>query len=197
MKLRKKPYLELFISTFMLSACVFGGGYVIVPLMRKRFVDKLHWIDESEMLDLISIAQSSPGPVAVNASVMVGYRVAGAAGAIITALGTVLPSFAIISVISFFYRLFGDNAFIAAILNGMRSGVAAVICSVVVDFDIDVLRSKSLISALLIVGVFIAVYFFKVSVLYIIPICASIGLIAGKAGLLPKRAAKKGSSEKK
>ncbi len=62
-----KPYKKLFLSTFQLSACTFGGGFVIIPLMRKKFVEDLHWIEEQEMLDLTSIAQSSPGAIAVNA----------------------------------------------------------------------------------------------------------------------------------
>ena len=73
-------YKTLFLSTLQLSAFTFGGGFVIIPLMRKKFVEQLHWIDEQEMLDLTAIAQSSPGAIAVNASILVGYRVAGATG---------------------------------------------------------------------------------------------------------------------
>ena len=73
----RKDYLTLFTSTFTLSAFTFGGGFVIIPLMRKKFVEQLHWIDEEEMMDLTAIAQSSPGAIAVNASILVGYRVAG------------------------------------------------------------------------------------------------------------------------
>ena len=68
---------KLFISTLYLSAFTFGGGYVIVTLMKKKFVDQYHWIEENEMLDLIAIAQSSPGAIAVNASILIGYRIAG------------------------------------------------------------------------------------------------------------------------
>ena len=76
----KEEVLDLFLSTFQLSAFTFGGGFVIIPLMRKKFVEKLKWIDEQEMLDLTAIAQSSPGAIAVNASILVGYRVAGIPG---------------------------------------------------------------------------------------------------------------------
>ena len=96
----EKKYWQLFISTFKLSACTFGGGFVIVPLMRKRFVEELQWIEEQEMLDLTAIAQSSPGAIAVNASILVGYHVAGIPGALITVLGTVIPPLMIISIIS-------------------------------------------------------------------------------------------------
>ena len=93
-------YLTLFVSTFQLSACTFGGGFVIIPLMRKKFVEELGWIEEQEMMDLTAIAQSSPGAIAVNASILVGYRVAGFRGAMLTVLGTILPPLFIISVIS-------------------------------------------------------------------------------------------------
>lgn len=73
MKSKKQILIKLFISTFYLSAFTFGGGYVIVTLMKKKFVDEYHWIDENEMLDLIAIAQSAPGAIAVNGAIVVGY----------------------------------------------------------------------------------------------------------------------------
>ena len=93
---KRKIYQKLFTSTFQLSACTFGGGFVIIPLMRKKFVEELHWIEEQEMLDLTAIAQSSPGAIAVNASILVGYHVAGISGALVTLIGTVLPPLIII-----------------------------------------------------------------------------------------------------
>ena len=92
-------YRELFFSTFKLSACTFGGGFVIIPLMRKKFVEELGWIEEDEMMDLTAIAQSSPGAIAVNASILVGYHVAGFPGAMLAVLGTILPPLIIISII--------------------------------------------------------------------------------------------------
>ena len=114
----RKDYLTLFTSTFTLSAFTFGGGFVIIPLMRKKFVEQLHWIDEEEMMDLTAIAQSSPGAIAVNASILVGYRVAGVPGALVTVLGTVLPPLIILSIISFFYTAFRDNRIVALVMRG-------------------------------------------------------------------------------
>ncbi|NMA33160.1 MAG: chromate transporter, partial [Clostridiaceae bacterium] len=91
MKRDARFYWNLFLSTLKLSAFTFGGGYVIVPLMQKRFVKDLKWIDEDEMLDLVAIGQSAPGPIAINTSILVGYRMAGVPGAFLTVLGTVLP----------------------------------------------------------------------------------------------------------
>lgn len=172
-------YLKLFYYTFILSAFTFGGGYVIVPLMRKRFVEDLHWIEEKEMLDLISVSQSSPGPIAVNASLMIGYHMGGIPGALITAFGTVLPPLITISVISIFYQQFRDNAYVSAVMRGMQAGVAAVICNVVLDMGHMVLKDKSIQSAFLMLSVFIAVYFFKVNIIWVILICALIGLAGG------------------
>lgn len=93
---KKNKYWQLFLSTLKLSACTFGGGFVIIPLMRERFVKELHWIEEEEMLDLTAIAQSSPGSIAINASILVGYHVAGIPGALITVVGAALPPLIII-----------------------------------------------------------------------------------------------------
>jgi len=106
MKKNLKFYFKLFSSTFYLSAFTFGGGYVIVPLMRKKFVEQYHWIEDKEMLDLIAIAQSSPGPIAVNGAILVGYRLAGVVGSVITIIGTVLPPLITLSIISLAYTAF-------------------------------------------------------------------------------------------
>ena len=106
---KKMRLLKLFWSTLYLSAFTFGGGYVIVSLMKKKFVDELGWIDEEEMLDLVAIAQSTPGAIAVNGAIVVGYKLEGIIGVIAAITGTIIPPFVIISVISFFYELFASN----------------------------------------------------------------------------------------
>ena len=118
---KRHIYWKLFYSTFQLSAFTFGGGYVIIPLMRKTFVEKLNWIEEQEMMDLTAIAQSSPGAIAVNASILIGDRVAGIKGAMITVFGTILPPLIIISIISMFYVAFRDNPFVNMAMTGMLS----------------------------------------------------------------------------
>ena len=116
---KKQVYLKLFTSTFYLSTFTFGGGFVIIPLMKKKFVDDLHWIEEEEMLNLTAIAQSSPGAVAVNASILLGYQVAGILGALVSILGTVLPPLIILSIISLFYTAFRNNIVVNSVLKGM------------------------------------------------------------------------------
>ena len=168
-------YKKLFLSTFKLSACTFGGGFVIVPLMKKRFVEELGWIGEDEMLDLIAIAQSSPGAIAVNASILVGYHVAGFPGAMITVLGTVLPPLIIISIISLFYQAFRDNAIVNMAMAGMLCGVAAVICDVVITMAGSTFQKKRILPVLVMLGSFIAVRFFSVNIILIILVCGMIG----------------------
>lgn len=177
MKHDKKIFLKLFLSTFQLSACTFGGGFVIIPLMRKKFVEELHWIEEQEMLDLTAIAQSSPGAIAVNASILVGYRVAGIAGAFITVLGTVLPPFLIISIISAFYTAFRDNVFVNMAMTGMLAGVAAVICDVVVTMGKSIFQKKRVLPVVVMLAAFLAAYFLQINVILIILICGVIGAV--------------------
>lgn len=168
-------YLKLFVSTFQLSASTFGGGFVIIPLMRKKFVEELGWIEEQEMMDLTAIAQSSPGAIAVNASILVGYHVAGIPGALLTVLGTVLPPLIIISVISFFYQQFRDNVIVNMAMTGMLAGVAAVICDVVINMAKSILEQKRVIPVLVLVGSFVAVRFFGVNIMVVILVCGMIG----------------------
>ncbi len=172
---KRNLYWILFSSTFSLSAFTFGGGFVIVPLMKKKFVDNLKWIDEEEMMNMIAISQSSPGAIAVNASILVGYRLAGIVGALISTLGTVLPPLIILTVISFFYQEFNDNAIINALLKGMQAGIAAVIVDVVLGLAGNIIKKKEIVSIFIMVGAFIATFYFKVNVAYIIIICGLIG----------------------
>ena len=169
-------YRKLFCSTFYLSAFTFGGGYVIIPLMRKKFVEQYHWIEEEEMLDLTAIAQSSPGAIAVNASILIGYRLAGLFGALVTVLGTVLPPLVIISVISAFYAAFRDNRIVSLVLKGMQAGVAAVIASVVITMATGVLRQKRVLPVCIMLGTFAASAFLNVNVVICILACAAIGI---------------------
>ena len=128
---KKQILLKLFFSTLYISAFTFGGGFVIVTFMKRKFVDEYHWIDEQEMLDLIALAQSSPGAIAVNGAILVGWRMGGFAGMLVSVLGTILPPMLILSVISFFYAAFASNHYVALTLKGMQAGVAAVILDVV------------------------------------------------------------------
>ncbi|MCR2019516.1 chromate transporter, partial [Blautia pseudococcoides] len=139
----------------------------------------LHWIDEEEMLDLVALAQSSPGAIAVNAAILVGWRVCGFAGMLTAVLGTILPPMIILSVISFFYAAFASNVYVALVLKGMQAGVAAVILDVVCGLGSNVLKEKSAVGIVIMAAAFAATFFFDVNVIYIILTAGIIG--AGKA----------------
>ena len=174
---KAKVLWKLFISTLYLSAFTFGGGYVIVTLMKKKFVDDLHWIDEKEMLDLVAIAQSSPGAIAVNGAIVVGYKLAGIAGVLVSILGTMLPPFVIISVISAFYQAFRSNFFISQMLEGMQAGVGAVIASVTYEMGAGIVKEKDAVSVGIMIGALIVSCIFVVNVELIILVCGVLGVI--------------------
>lgn len=178
MRLDKYPktYWRLFISTFQLSAFTFGGGYVIVPLMKKHFVDKLGWLDEKAMLDFIAIAQSTPGAMAVNTSILLGYHLFGVLGALVSLLGTVLPCLILLSVISLGYTAFIGNRLVQFVLRGMQAGVCAVIVDAVASMGATILKRRSVYQIALMVGAFIAAYVLDINVIWVIAACALLGL---------------------
>ncbi len=177
MKKTPSKYLKLFLSTFYLSAFTFGGGYVIVTLLKQKFVDELHWIDEEEMLDMVAIAQSSPGAIAVNGAIVVGYKIGGIPGVLISVLGAVIPPFVIITAISFFYNAFRDNFIIQAVLKGMKSGVCAVIFSVVFDMAANIVRKHEAVQILIMIAAFVADYIFDVNVVVLVILTALLGAV--------------------
>lgn len=170
-------YAKLFGATFTLSAFTFGGGYVIIPMMRRRFVEQYRWLDEEEMLDMTAIAQSSPGPVAVNASVLMGYRLAGWRGALIAALGTVLPPLIIIAAISAGYEAFRDNVYVARALRGMQAGVAAVVFSVVLRMAFGLVKSRDWLSVALMLAALAASMWLGLNTIWILLICGAVGML--------------------
>ena len=166
----------LFKATFLLSAFTFGGGFVIVSLMKKKFVEELKWLEEDEMLDITAIAQSSPGPIPINASVILGYRMCGILGSLVAILGTALPPMIIISVISYFYEQFRSNQVIAVALTVMRAGVAAVIFDVVINLAKKVWQTRRAMYVALMAAAFTAKVIFGVEAMTLILVCLAIGI---------------------
>ena len=164
---------QLFVSMLAISACTFGGGFVIVSLMKKKFVDEYGWLDESEMLDYTALSQSCPGAIAVNAAILVGWRVGGAAGMLAAVLGTMLPPLGILTVITMFYNAFIGNPYVTLLLSGMQAGVAAVLCDVVLSMGRGVLAQRSAIKNAVMAAAFAVVYVFDVSVAMVI-VCAGV-----------------------
>ena len=184
-----KRLISLFFSMLYISAFTFGGGFVIVTLMKRRFVDELHWLDEQEMLDMTALAQSNPGAIAVNAAVLVGWKTGGLAGMLTAVLGTVLPPVTILSVISLFYSMFAENRVVALLLKGMQSGVAAVIVDVALGLGIKVLKTKQWVHYAVLAAAFAATFFFRINVIWIILCAAAAGVILALMGRKGEEAA--------
>lgn len=168
---------QLFKATFLLSAFTFGGGFVIVSLIKKKFVEELGWLEEDEMLDITAIAQSSPGPIPINASVILGYRMCGLPGTLVAILGTALPPMIIISVISMFYVQFRSNPIIALALQVMRAGVAAVIFDVVINLAKNVIKTRRTMYIGLMIAAFVARAILGVEATVLILVCLGVGLV--------------------
>ena len=180
----KKDYSKLWVlfkSMFVLSACTFGGGFVIVSLMKKKFVEELQW------LDVTAITQSAPGPLPVNASVIIGYRIAGVIGSLTAIFGTILPPMIIISIISLFYEQFRTNPYISTALQVMRAGVAAVIFDVVINLAGNVMKTKRILYISMMIVAFAATYLLDVSAMIIILACLGIGLLDLAVGTFQKK----------
>lgn len=177
MKKDASMFKTLFRSTFFLSMFTFGGGYVIVPLMEKKFVNELGWISEDEMLDLVALGQSAPGPIAVNTSILIGYRMAGIAGALVTVVGTILPPLVIMSILSYIYLAVRDNAVVNNLLLGMQAGVAAIIVNVVYNMANRIIKKKEIVPIIVMVISLIAGIMFQVNILIILLFAAIVGFI--------------------
>jgi len=179
--LEKKKFSlwTLFRSTFVLSAFTFGGGYVIVPLMKKKFADEMGWLSEDETLELVAIGQSSPGAIAINAAVLLGWRCGGPLGAVVGALGTAIPPLIILSVMYLIYDFVRDNVYAAALLRGMQSGIAAVIIDAVWGMARGYFRPMVKVPSLVIMAcAFCATWFFEINVAYIIIVSGFAGAVA-------------------
>ena len=120
---------QIFLVMLRIGAITFGGGYAMIPQMSRDFVEKYGFIEQAEIVDLFAAAQSAPGVLAVNAAVLVGYRVAGTAGALVAAIGSVLPSLIVLSIVTLVYRAFIENPFVNGAMRGVRAAVTALLLS--------------------------------------------------------------------
>ncbi len=184
---KKVSLFRLFISMMTISAFTFGGGFVIIGMMRKKFCDELHWVSDDEVLDMTAIAQSAPGALAVNSAVIFGYRIAGIKGALTSVLATVIPPIVIISIVCMIYDAFSTNVIVQTALQVMRAGVAAIIVDVVIDLAANVIKAKNILNVILMIAAFLATWYFKVASIVIILLFIALGL--GMSMLKGKEAA--------
>lgn len=169
--------ITLFFIFFRLSMVTFGGGYVIISMMEKEFCERRKWIKKEEMQDIVTLAQSVPGPVAVNASVLAGYGMRRRGGAVAGVMGMALPPLLIILVISAFYSQFQSSRVVAGILSGIRAGMAAIVLDVALSMCFRAIQKDRLLNILIIVAVFLAAAGLGISATVIIIIFLGIGAI--------------------
>jgi chromate transporter len=133
-------YLQIFLTFFKIGATTFGGGYAMLPIIRREVVEKHGWIDGEEFVDVLAIAQSSPGAVAINSSVFVGAKLKGIPGAFAALFGSVLPSFLVILTIAVFFTRYTEYPAVIAAFAGIRPAVAALIAAAVIKLGKPVLK---------------------------------------------------------
>jgi len=174
---KKRLLVRLFFSMMLLSAFTFGGGYVIISMMRKKFVNEYHWIDEKEMLDIIAIAQSAPGPIAINGAIAVGWKLAGYPGIVTAVAATVIPPFAIMIPCAIFYNLLRANVYIGWLLDGMKIGVGALIAAVTLEMMGGLFKEGDKArSVVILTAAFVLNYILNVSVIWIVLACILYGI---------------------
>lgn len=171
-----RKLLWLFGTQFSISAFAFGGGYVVIPLIRKSFVTKKGVFSEEELLDMAAIAQSSPGAIAVNLAVLAGRRAAGTVGVIISCIASILPPLILLSVLSLGYEAVQDNPYIRAVLRGMEAGVAALIVDVVIDMVRAVFRNRDRFSSWLMPVTFLCGFVLEVPVILLLLAAAALSV---------------------
>ncbi|WP_278574429.1 chromate transporter [Fusobacterium ulcerans] len=174
-----KVCIWLFGINFFISAFTFGGGYVVIPMIKKYFVDKKKFFDNEQLMDMAAIAQSSPGAIAVNLSVLSGYKTAGMIGAVISCIAAVFPPLIILGVISIYYTMFRDNQVISSILKGMEAGVGALIVDIVLDMSRAIFKERQKFMTFIIPLIFIASFIFHINVIFIILTCSAACFIDG------------------
>lgn len=167
----RKPYLWLLGVNLFISAFTFGGGYVVVPMIRRYFVEQKQYFSEEELVGMAAVAQSTPGAIAVNLSALAGYRVAGVGGAVLSCTAAILPPLVILGLVSAFYAAFAANAVIAAVLRGMQAGVAALIVDLVIDMCRMILKERSPLLTAMVPCAFLASFVLNVNVALILAVC--------------------------
>ena len=174
-KIDRKFFWQLFKSTFIVSMFTVGGGYVIIPLLKAKYVDEYHWISDEETLNMVAIAQSTPGVMAVNTAIMLGYRMAGVAGALTGMFATVLPPLIIITIVATFYDLVASNEYVQLVLKGMQCGATALLLNVAIDLLKKQFAKRFLLPIVIIIATVAANLFFNVNIMLLVAIDGIIG----------------------
>ncbi len=171
----KRKIGVLFLSFLKIGAFTFGGGYAMIPLIQREIAENKKWITDKDILDIVTISESTPGPIAINMATFVGKKIAGFWGACFSTLGVVLPSFVIISVISLVLKEFENFKPVKYAFNGIRAGVLALIFKAL--YSMYKQSPKKIISYIIMAFAFLMAVFTDINVIFIIIACAATGLI--------------------
>ncbi len=179
-----KTCLKLFLTFFKIGALTFGGGLAMIPFMERETYEKNHWIEKEDLLDIVTISESTPGPIAINAATFIGYKTAGVFGSVCATLGVVLPSFLIILLLSFCLDYIVEFKPVKYALWGIRAGVLALIAKSFVSLFKQL--KKDVFAFVMMALAFAAVAVFKLDVIIIVASAAALGIavyfISKKAG---------------
>ena len=175
MKVSPKRLWQVFWSFFKIGAFTFGGGYAMIPLIQTEAVDKRHWVTEEDILEVVAIAESTPGPIAINSATFVGYKAAGVLGSVCATLGVVLPSLVTIFIISFILQKFKDVQAVQYAFNGIRAGVLALLVKAL--WTMYKKSPKGWVAYVVIGASFLITTFTPVNVIFVIMGCAVFGLV--------------------
>ncbi len=186
MKENFKKCLALFWTFFKIGAFTFGGGYAMVPLIQKEAGEKKGWITDDDILEILAIAESTPGPIAINSATFVGYKTAGFFGAAAATFGVVLPSFVIILMISYILEEFHQLRPVRYAFFGIRAGVLALVLKAL--WTMYKKCPQNPVSYIVLAAAFVLAAFVKVNVIYVVIGCALFGLITA---LMAERRANK------
>ena len=184
--MKAKTLWQVFATFFKIGAFTFGGGYAMIPLIQKEAVEKHKWVTDDDILEIIAIAESTPGPIAINAATFVGYRTCGVLGSVMATLGVVLPSFVIILLLSFVLQQFQQVAAVRYAFEGIRAGVLALLVKAL--WTLYKKSPKGWPAYVVMAGSFILTAIFDINVLFVIIGCAVFGLISSR--MLERRAGK-------
>lgn len=175
MKDKLKTLWQIFFCFFKIGAFTFGGGYAMIPLIQRETAEKKKWISDDDILEIIAISESTPGPIAINASTFVGYRVGGFWGAFFGTLGMILPSFTIILTVSFILRKLQEYTVVRYAFFGIRAGVLALIIKAL--WSMYRQSKKNVLSYIIMAAAFVCVAIFKINAIFVLIGCAVVGLV--------------------
>ncbi|MEX1307022.1 MAG: chromate transporter [Eubacteriales bacterium] len=173
---KDRTLLTLFITMLKIGAFTFGGGYAMIPLIEDEFATRKKYVSSEEIADIIALSQSIPGAIAVNASIIIGYRMKGLAGALAAIFGLALPSFVVLALITYLYQSFNENPYVAAALKGIRASVVALIFSAFLRLFSRIKKNAYTIT--LLIASFLVSLFFDFNSVYIILSGILIGLVS-------------------